>query len=98
MPARDGSGPMGGGPMTGWGMGPCGDDRPRTYSRRGRRAGYGNRCGGYGRGQGRGYARGFGPGFVDQPYDALNDRDMLEAERDRLQARLDAIANQLKEG
>ena len=24
MPRRDGTGPMGMGPMTGWGMGPCG--------------------------------------------------------------------------
>jgi len=50
MPGGDGSGPMGQGPMTGGGFGPCGGG-----------AGYGARGGGYGRGGG-GYGRGFGRG------------------------------------
>ena len=50
MPGGDGSGPMGQGPMTGGGFGPCGGG-----------AGYGARGGGYGRGGG-GFGRGFGRG------------------------------------
>jgi hypothetical protein len=50
MPRGDGSGPMGQGPMTGGGFGPCGGG-----------ARYGGRGGGYGPGGG-GYGRGFGRG------------------------------------
>lgn len=49
MPGGDGSGPMGQGPMTGGGFGPCG-------------AGAGRRAagGGFGRSFGRGFGRGMG--------------------------------------
>lgn len=90
MPRRDGTGPMGRGPLTGWGMGPCCDERP--YWRRGRRPGMGFR-----RGYGRGYGRGFGPGFADMPCDGPTEREMLEEERSWLQDRLDYIASQLEE-
>jgi len=48
MPARDGSGPLGGGSGTGRGLGPCVQN-----------LGYG-----FGRGVGRGYGRGFSSGFT----------------------------------
>lgn len=100
MPRRDGSGPMGEGPMSGWGMGPCGEgDRP-WYGRRFRRPGYGMRRGGrrgfFGGGLGRGYGYGYGYGWM--PEAELSDREMLEEERDLLQGRLDAIAKRLEEG
>lgn len=52
MPRRDGTGPVGNGPMTGWGMGPC-EDRAVRYGA------------GFGPGPGRGLAcrRGFGRGL-----------------------------------
>jgi hypothetical protein len=96
MPRRDGSGPMGRGPLTGWGMGPCCDDGPYAYGRRGRRPGYGFRRG-FGRGMGGGYGRGFGPGLVDMPYDDRDEKEILEEERQLLQERLDYIASRLEE-
>ena len=36
MPAQDSTGPMGSGPKTGRGMGPCNSDSPRTFFGRGR--------------------------------------------------------------
>ena len=64
MPAGDGTGPMGAGPMTGWGMGYCsGYDAPgwanwgpgrRFAGRGGRRTGAG-RWSGYGAGRGGGH-------------------------------------------
>lgn len=55
MPFRDGSGPNGAGPLTGWGMGHCGGTAA---------AGRGNGFfGGIGRGRGQGMGRGFGRGF-----------------------------------
>lgn len=54
MPYFDGTGPMGYGPMTGRGMGPCAGYYPRGYGR------------GFGRGHGRGWGRGFGRGFFWQ--------------------------------
>jgi hypothetical protein len=42
MPRFDGTGPLGLGPGTGWGMGPCGAGRGRGWGR-----GYGRRFWGY---------------------------------------------------
>ena len=50
MPGGDRTGPMGGGPMTGWGRGFCGEAEGPRFAR-----------GGYG-GQGRGFGRGGGGG------------------------------------
>ncbi|HPX93365.1 MAG TPA: DUF5320 domain-containing protein [Bacillota bacterium] len=91
MPRRDGTGPMGYGPMTGWGMGPC-RDYGYGYGRRGRRMGYGRR----GYGMGYGYGRGFGPGYGYAPYDDRSDREILEEEKEILQERLDYISKQLE--
>ena len=52
MSRMDGTGPMGMGPMTGRGLGPCG-------------YGYGR---GYGRGRGMGYGRGYGYGTPISPW------------------------------
>ncbi|NLB51099.1 MAG: DUF5320 domain-containing protein [Clostridiaceae bacterium] len=93
MPRRDGTGPMGYGPMTGWGMGPCREDGyGYGYGRRGRRMGYGRR----GYGFGRGYGRGFGPVYDGMPYDDRPEREILEEEREALQQRLDYISKQLE--
>lgn len=65
MARKDGTGPLGYGPMTGRGLGPCADENTATpFSRRdraGRPAGFRRRTvrgAGFGRGYGRG--RGFG--------------------------------------
>jgi len=50
MPARNGTGPLGGGPRTGRGLGGCPPTGPRPTGR------------GFGRGLGRGLGRGFGRG------------------------------------
>ena len=56
MPRRDKSGPMGAGPMTGWGAGDCADQDVPTSANP--RWGFG---GGFGRRGGRGFGRGVGP-------------------------------------
>jgi len=64
MPGFDGTGPAGGGPMTGWGRGSCDPSRaaygPAVPSRSGN-WGVG-RFFGWARGFARGYGRGFGRG------------------------------------
>lgn len=52
MPARDGTGPEGRGPLTGRGFGPCEGDRPRFVGRRPR---FGRGLGPCGRGLARGW-------------------------------------------
>ena len=59
MPRGDRTGPMGEGPMTGWGLGLCSGNPTPYYGGRGLGRGYGR---GYGRGVGWGYGRGFGWG------------------------------------
>ncbi len=57
MPGNDRTGPNGEGPMTGRGLGLCGNGERRTGT--GARLGFGA---GFGRGYGRGLGRGFGRG------------------------------------
>jgi len=69
MPFRDGTGPQGQGPLTGRGVGPCGDGR-----------GFG-----FGRGFGKGFGRGFRfwdrtPTKEEQKQDLENYKKSLEAE------------------
>lgn len=73
MPAKDGTGPEGRGPMTGRGMGPCASD---PAFRSGFRRGFGRGFGlgrGFGRGRGFGFRRGYrygsGYGSVRFVYD-----------------------------
>jgi len=81
MPRQDATGPAGAGPMTGRGMGPCGQG-----------SAWGGRGQGWGRGMGRGAGMGAGmnagagrwPWWIqrsDKPADVLKD---LQAERDEL--------------
>lgn len=101
MAYRDGTGPMGEGPMTGRGMGPCNPnynpetDRPYGNGRgmgRGRGMGYRNAPYGAGRGMGRGYGRGMGPGFGWGPMAF----DMVPGAAYReLEARIAALEEQL---
>ncbi len=72
MPRMDGTGPLGQGPMTGRGLGPCGSSGVRTpqlnqsqsswFSRLWGLFRTGNSYGGVGAGGGRGLARGRGQG------------------------------------
>lgn len=54
MPGYDGTGPLGGGPMTGGGFGYCGTGRRSSYGLGGRAfyGGFGGRGPGFGRGRG----------------------------------------------
>ena len=65
MPGYDGTGPMGQGSRTGWGMGNCPPEAGQpAMPAMGRRGGYGMGRGmGQGRGFGRGRGRGMGPGM-----------------------------------
>lgn len=82
MPNRDGTGPMGYGPMTGRGMGPCGAGRGR----------------GFGRGQGRGFGRGFGRVVpVYQEPTKEQETEMLKTEKAEIERELKEIEKRLKE-
>lgn len=61
MPARNGMGPLGDGPSTGWGRGGCSADSTATNGNGGRFYG-GRGARGYGRGFGDGFGGGFGRG------------------------------------
>ncbi|MFA5736624.1 MAG: DUF5320 domain-containing protein [Candidatus Paceibacterota bacterium] len=67
MPRFDGTGPNGQGPMTGRGMGPCGDNRPR--------AGFGRYFGGFGR------RFGFGRGLQNQSMTEEERKEWLKSEK-----------------
>jgi hypothetical protein len=92
MPARDGTGPMGQGPLTGRGFGPCGAGR-----------GYGM---GFGRGFGRGW--GFRPAYQPYParyvpvnYAPENTREQeitaLKDEKDMMEQELKGITERIRE-
>ena len=96
MPRVDGSGPIGRGPMTGRGLGPCTGANAYKYG-----AGFGPGFGaGFGPGVGFGCRRGFGRGFggyfnVDEP-SANTAKEMLQVQKDMLQSRLEVIDKQLE--
>lgn len=77
MPRRNGTGPMGMGPMTGWGRGYC---RPRGFGARRVDFGYG-----YGRGVGR-----FGA-WDDYARNPEEEKVLLENEKTFLKSRLKEI-------
>lgn len=100
MPGMDGSGPMGQGPMTGGGRGPCsgaqGYAPDRTLGRAfGRGMGYGFGRG-FGRGRGYGQGRGFGYGGFAPGVGATPTAD-LEARLARLEAENRALRAQLQQ-
>ena len=85
MPRFDGTGPMGMGPMTGWGRGFC---RPRGYRGRGAGLGYG-----YGRGVGRFFP--WGAPWSDYTIGPEEEKRILEEEKSFLRARLKEIEEML---
>ena len=88
MPGRDKTGPMGAGAMTGRGLGVCTGVNDPGY-----RAGFGM---GFGRGYGRGFGRGLGRGFAFVDNASKTQKDWLEAQRNELKSRMDAIEKQLE--
>ncbi len=89
MPFGDGTGPDGRGPVTGRGLGPCGDGTPRY-------AGWGRGRGRFG-GRGRGFF-GWWRGNAAPPAAAPQDEaGLLEAQARNLQGALDRINARLKE-
>ncbi|MBN2052796.1 DUF5320 domain-containing protein [Candidatus Woesearchaeota archaeon] len=79
MPGGDGTGPLGQGPATGRGLGPCGRGLARGR--------------GFGRGQGRGFGRGFGFARdfgLNEPVELSKEeqKKILEAEKAAIDKRL----------
>ena len=89
MPQGDKTGPQGQGPMTGRGMGICGDNLGRTSFSRGFGRGF-NR-GSFGGGFGRGFGRGFGfqAGYA-QPriLTDVEEKKILEVQKQDIERRL----------
>lgn len=88
MPNRNGTGPMGFGPMTGRGMGPCGAGLARGFG--------GGR--GFGRGWSRSYERGFGrvvPVYTESTPE--NEKEILKAEKAEIERELKEINRRLQE-
>ena len=91
MPAFDGTGPLGYGPMTGRGLGPCGRGL-------GWRRGYG-----YGYGYGRGYGRQWAEypvnsyPYYNQPLSKEEEKNLLDDQKKALENDLKNIQNRLKE-
>lgn len=88
MPGFDGTGPMGYGPVTGWGRGFC---RGGGGGRRGRGRGF---RGGFGGGPGRGW--GWRRGMWDAADDPACERNRLEAAHAALSEELDEVKRQLE--
>ncbi|MGI6173590.1 MAG: DUF5320 domain-containing protein [Christensenellales bacterium] len=89
MPRKDGTGPMGAGPMTGRGRGPCADGSV------GYGAGYGAGYG-FGMGRRRGCGRGFGRQFApDFPQNDVSQKDLLTEQKRILEERLENINKRL---
>ncbi len=88
MPGGDRTGPVGRGPLTGRGLGPCGGGKAYGYAA-GRRAGYG-----LGLGLGR---RGRWGGYVQPAVaDSRSDKELLTEEREILSRRLELVDKELE--
>jgi hypothetical protein len=111
MPGMDGTGPLGMGPQTGWGRGPCAvgyGERPAAYGgwTAARGPGFG-RGRGWGRGLGRKFRWGFptpgqsgGAGIRGTPWGSGAGGDeaaWLTRRSDALKAELDAVKRRLDE-
>jgi len=91
MPGRDGTGPMGRGVMSGRGLGVCNGANVGGYG-----AGFGRGSGsGLGLGAGYGCRRGFGRFFVGESV-GLNDKEILTAQKELFQKRLDVVNKELE--
>ncbi len=88
MPGRDGTGPIGVGPMSGRGFGVCSAGAP----------GYGAGRGfGFGRRGGCGYGRGFGRYALSDRDGAMTRKEVLDEQKKLLEDRLDFVNKQLDE-
>ena len=90
MPARNGTGPMGQGPMTGWGRGPCG-----RGAMGGGRFFRGRGCFGWGMRMGMGMGRG---GVWAEQYTEADEQAMLEQELAMTEARARELRARLGKG
>lgn len=86
MPGRNGNGPTGAGPMTGRGMGFC-----TGSARQAGRYGLGSFCRRF---FGRGF--GLGRGLTANPAPSQTEREELQAQRDALKNRLEALDKELE--
>ena len=112
MPGFNRSGPMGAGPMTGWGRGMCGRSagagNPPAYGGRGYGYGYGRGMG-FGRGFCRGRGRGLGPaageygyGYPPEtgygyPASKTDEIEMLRSNAEAMKNSLEAIQQKIAE-
>ncbi len=90
MPRGDRTGPLGMGPMTGWGRGYCSGNRVPGFWGFGFRRGFGA----FGRG------RGFGPGYwwtAPGPVPQADELSSLKDEGMRLRDALDAVEKRIQE-
>ena len=89
MPGGDRTGPLGRGPITGKGFGPCNAGRGR--------AGLASRFGfGPGRGRGFGLRQGLGINAGFNQYDTKTQQELLAEEKEMLQERLNQVRKQLE--
>ena len=82
MPGYDGTGPMGQGPLTGGGLGPCGRGLGRGYGR------------GMGRGRGRGLGirrGGRGLGLARQNYSPEDEVEALKREKELIEKEIESL-------
>ena len=90
MPRRDGTGPLGGGSMTGRGFGLCtGANVARYGAGLGMGLGLGLACR-------RGFGRGFGRGFAMNQTSSKTQKELLNEQKTMLQDRLEVIDKQLE--
>jgi len=88
MPGRDGTGPVGAGPMTGRGLGVCPGGVPGYGAGRGLGLGWGRGCG---------YGRGFGGYVASDRYGSMTRKEILSEQKKSLENRLDFVNKQLDE-
>lgn len=99
MPANNGTGPNGQGPLTGRGLGTCGTQKyqplqtNRPLGRRFFRRGGGRRS--VGQGRGRGYGFFSGGGFVDEQPTKEEEVNFLKSQALRLETALEEINTQI---
>lgn len=86
MPGRDGTGPVGQGPLTGRGLGNCIGTRNAVY-------GYGR---GSGLGAGRRMRRCCTDSYIPEPISYISKKDFLVAQMESLKTRMEMINSQLE--
>ena len=108
MPGGDRTGPLGAGPMTGWGLGYCGGYNVPGYANYANMRPFFGRGYGFGRGRGRGMRRGLGFGLrwgapfypypyasYVPPYSGENEAEILRQEAKQLEDSLEQINKRL---